>query len=69
MLDLSATFLGFTKDAAALAQVLEEDLYRLLIRSEAAHGRMGQDDDMDLEQDIVWGSIWTAAELSQKRAE
>ena len=42
--DLAATFLGFARDAEASALVLGKNLERIRIRSEAAHGRLGQDE-------------------------
>ena len=45
MSDLAVTFLGFARDAEASALVLGEDLDRLHIRTEAAHGRLVRDED------------------------
>ena len=47
MLDLAATFLGFARDAEASAQLLGEGLGRIRIRTDAARGRLGQDNDME----------------------
>ena len=46
MSDLSATFLGFARDAEASALILGEDLERIHIRTEADHGSLVQDEDM-----------------------
>ena len=69
MSDLAANFLGFAHDAEASALVLGEDLDRLRILTEAAHGRLGQDEYMDQEHGIVWGENWNSLELAQKRPE
>ena len=47
VLDLMGTFLGFAHDAELPALVLGEYLDRICIRTEAAHGRLGQDKDME----------------------
>ena len=44
--DLAATFLSFTRDAEAPYLVLGEYLERICIQTEAAHGRLIQDEDM-----------------------
>ena len=41
--DLAATLFGFSLDAEASALVLGEDLDRICIQNEAAHGRLVQD--------------------------
>ena len=66
--DLTATFLGFTRDGEASALVLGEDLEMIFIQTEAAHGRLGQDEDIDREHRTVRGAIRNAVELAQKRA-
>ena len=40
MSDLAAILLGFASDVEASALVLGEELERILIRTEAAHGRL-----------------------------
>ena len=45
--DITASFLGFDRDAEASALVLGKDLERIRIQNEAAHGRMGQDAYME----------------------
>ena len=44
-----STFLGFACDAEALALVLDKDLDRIFIYTEAEHGRVGQGKDMEWE--------------------
>ena len=66
--DLAATFLGLARDAEASALVLGKDLEWICIKNEAAHGSLGQDEDMEGEHGKLWGSIRSAVELSQKRA-
>ena len=58
--DLTATFLGFTRDGEASALVLGEDLEMIFIQTEAAHGRLGQDKDTEQEHGTVWGAILNA---------
>ena len=60
MSDLAATFLGFARDAESSALLLGEDLDRLCIQTEAAHGRLGQDKDTEQEHGTVWGAILNA---------
>ena len=64
MSDLVATFLGFSRDAEVSALVLGKYLDRLRIQTEAAHGRLVQDEDMEREHGSVWGAIWNAVERS-----
>ena len=61
--------MGFTCDAEVLAMVLEKYLDKLIIRTEADHGRLVQDKDMEQEYGTVWGAIWNKVELAQNRAE
>ena len=68
MSDIAATFLGFVRDAEESDLVLDEDLERIHIRTEADHGRLGQDEDMERENKTVWGAIRNVVELSQKSA-
>ena len=65
---LAATFLGFAHDAESSALVFGKDLERIRIQTESAHGSLGQDEDIDQEHRILWGDIWSAVELSQKRS-
>ena len=53
MSDIAATFLGFVRDAEESDLVLDEDLERIHIRTEADHGRLGQDEDMEREHRTV----------------
>ena len=62
--DLAANFLGFACDAEASVLVLGEDLEIIHIQTEAAHGRLRQDEDMDQEHGKVWGYTRNAVELS-----
>ena len=66
--DIEATFLGFACDAEALDLVFCKDLERIRIRNEVAHGRLGQDEDMERKHRTVWGSIRNTVELDQNRA-
>ena len=68
MSDLATTFLSFTLDPEASALVLYKDLDRIRIQTEAAHGTLGQGKKMEQEKRTVWGSIWNAVELDQKRS-
>ena len=61
--DLAATVLGFACDAEASALVLGEDREIIHIRTEADRGRLVQDEYMEREHGIVWGSIRNAVEL------
>ena len=45
--DLAATLLGFTRDAEASALGLGKYLEIIGIQTEAAHGRLGQDEDTE----------------------
>ena len=47
VLDLMGTFLVFAHDAEVPALVLGEYIDRICIRTEADHGRLGQDKDME----------------------
>ena len=58
VLDITATFLGFANDAEASALVLGEDFDRIRIQTEAAHGRLVQDEDIEREHGLFFGSIW-----------
>ena len=62
--DIAATLLGFTHDEEASALVLGKDLEMIRILTEAAHGRLGQDEDMEREHGTVWVAIRNTVELS-----
>ena len=64
--DLAAIFLGFARDAEASALVLSEDLDRLSIQTEAAHGSLGQDKDTEQKHGNLWRAIRGAVELSHE---
>ena len=66
--DLAATFLYLARDAEASTLVLGKDLERICIKTESAHGSLGQDEDMEGGHGTLWGSIRNAVELSQKRS-
>ena len=69
MLDLESTLLGFTRDEEA--SDLESGLYldMLQIRTEADHGWLIQDKDVEQKHGKVWGSIRNAVKLAQKSDE
>ena len=67
--DLVAAFLGLTCDAEASALVLIKYLESICIRTEAAHGTLGQDKSIEREHETVWESIRNSVELTQKRTE
>ena len=69
MSDISATILGFTRDAEASSLVFREDLDMFRIRTDVEHGRMGQDEDMERKQSKVWVAIRNAVQLAKKREE
>ena len=46
VLNIVATFLGFTNDVEALELVLVDDLDRLRNQTETSHVRLGQYEDM-----------------------
>ena len=65
----AATLLGFTHDAEASDLISGKYLERIYIWTEAAHGRLHQDKDIDREHRTFWVSIWNIVELDQKRTE
>ena len=69
MLDIVATFLSFARDVESSELVSGKYLENLSIQNEAAHGKMGQDEDIEQEHEKVWGSTRNTVEMDHTRAE